>query len=171
LSGSHQLAEGKNVVRLFFADYDRDNSHYCEARDEAGLARWGEQAVDLDFRYGSPVILEDPELAQTLAERFLKRLATSWDSVKLETWLEGARVELGDTLAVSSDFHGLEQEEFTVFNKTLDLKRRRVEFEAARPAPWLWAWAVEVAECGYDAYAIDQASEYDENWAFRAYAG
>lgn len=170
LTTSHHLAEGKNVVRVFFADYDRDNSKYCEVRDEAAVSQWGEVPLDLDFRYGSPVILENPEVAQLLAERLLKRLSVSWDAVHLETWLEGARVELGDILAASSDFHGLDQEEFSVFGKTLDLKRRRVQFDLARPAAWTWAWAVDASAGDYKAYAIDQASEYDDNWSSRAYA-
>ncbi len=145
LSTAHPLADGKNVVRLFFADYDRDNSKYCEVREEAAVGRWGEAAIDLDFRYGGPVILENPEVARLLAERLLKRLSSPWDTLQVETWLEGARVEVGDVLAVSSDFHGLEHEEFTVFGKTLDFRRRRVRLEAARPAPWTWAWAVDAA--------------------------
>lgn len=170
LTTSHQLAEGRNVVRLFFADYNRDNSKYWEARNEAAVSRWGEVAADLDFRYGSPVVLEDPEVARLLARRLLMRLSTPWDELQAETWLEGARVELGDVLAVSSDFHGLEQGEFAVFGKTLDLGRRRVHLEAARPAPWTWAWAVDAAAGEHEAYAIDQASPYDENWEYRAYA-
>jgi hypothetical protein len=170
LTTSHHLAEGKNVVRLYFADYDRDNSKYYEARDEAAVSRWGEVAADLDFRYGGPVILENPEVARVLAERFLKRLAVPWDCLQAETWLEGARVELGDVVAVSSDFHGLEREEFTVFGKTLDLRRRRVHLDAARPAPWTWAWAVDAATGAQEAGAIDQDSSYDENWEYRAYA-
>jgi hypothetical protein len=170
LTASHQLAEGKNVVRVFFADYDRDNSKYCEARDEAAVGRWGEQAMDLDCRYGSPVVLENPEVAQLLAARLLKRLSTPWDAVQADTWLEGARVELGDILAPSSDFHGMTQEEFTVSGKAVDLSRRRVQFDLARPAVWTWAWAGDAQGNGHEAYAIDQAGEYDENWAFRAYA-
>jgi hypothetical protein len=170
LTASHQLAEGKNVVRVFFADYDRDNGKYCEARDEAALSEWGEAALDLDCRYGSPVILENPEVARLLAERLLERLSTRWDTTHLETWLEGARAEVGDILAATSDFHDLEQEEFTVFGKAVDLKRRRVRFDLARPALWTWAWAVDAAAGDYEAYAIDQASAYDENWAYRAYA-
>lgn len=170
LATSHHLAGGKNVVRLFFADYDRDNSKFCEARDEAAVSRWGESALDVDCRYGSPVVLENPEVAHLLAERLLQRLSAAWEAVHLETWLEGARVELGDILAASSAFHGLDQEEFAVFGKTLDLKRRRVQFDLARPAAWTWAWAVDAAAGDYEAYAIEQASPYDENWDSRAYA-
>jgi hypothetical protein len=170
LATSQQLAAGKNVVRLFFADYDQDNSHYCEARDEEAVSCWGEQALDLDCRYGAPVILENPEVAGILAARLLKRLSTPWEEVQVETWLEGARLELGDILAVSSDFHNLAQEPFTVFGKTTALKERRVHFDLARPALWTWTWAVDAAGGGHEAYAIDRASRYDENWEYRAYA-
>jgi hypothetical protein len=170
LTASHQLAEGKNVVRVFFADYDRDNSKYCEARDDAAVDRWGEQAVDLDCRYGSPVVLENPQVAQILAARLLERLSTPWDTIRVDTWLEGSRVELGDILAPSSDFHGLEHEEFTVFGKAVDLSRRRVQFDLTRPAVWTWAWAGDAQEGSCEAWAIDQGSEYDENWEYRAYA-
>lgn len=171
LTTSHTLAGVKNVVRIRYADYDQDNSKFCEVRDEAGVERWGEQVADLDFRYGSPVVLEDPAVADLLASRLLQRLAAPWELVRLTTWLEGARLELGDTLAVSSDFHGLEAEEFTVFGKTLDLKRRRVELDLARPAGPGWAWAADFEGGGHDACAIDQASPYDPNWNSRAYAG
>lgn len=170
LTSSHHLAEGKNVVRVFFADYDRDNSKYCEARDEAAVSSWGEQALDLDCRYGAPVILENPEVAHILAARLLQRLSTPWDAVQVDTWLEGARVELGDILALSSDFHGLEQGEFTLFGKTVDLSRRRVQFDLARPAGWIWAWAGDAEGSGYEAYAIHEPSPYDEHWESRAYA-
>ena len=68
-------AGAANLVRLRYADYDRDSSKYCEARDQAAIDNWGEQAMDLDFRYGSPVILEDPAAARLLATRLLQRLA------------------------------------------------------------------------------------------------
>ena len=39
----------------------------------------------------------------------------------METWLEGVRIELGDTVALSSEFYGWDREEFTVRGKDLDL--------------------------------------------------
>ncbi len=134
LTMAHSAAGLKNVVRLRYANFDQDPEKYVEARDESAVNAWGEQAVDLDFRYGSPVILEDPETGELLARRLLRRLSVPWDLVQLTTWLEGARLELGDTVAVTSGFHGLSGEEFTVFGKTVDLGKRRVELELARPA-------------------------------------
>ncbi len=171
LSQSYDLSGMKNLVRLRFADYDRDNSKYVEARDEEAIAAWGEQAVDLDFRETGPVILENPDMAQLLADRLLRRLSRPWELVELTTWLEGVRLEVGDTVALTSDFHGLAQEEFTVFGKTLDLKRRQVQVNLARPWNSSWAWAVDAEDSGYDNYAIDQASAYDPNWPYRASAG
>ncbi len=171
LTATYEQAGLKNLVRVRFADYDRDNSKYAEARDEAAIGDWGEQALDLDFRYGGPVTLEDPEMAETLASRLLQRLAPPWEGAEVETWLEGARLELGDTVAVSSDFHGLDQAEFTVFGKDLDLGRRSVRLSLRRPLDAACSWAVDAAGGPYEAWAIDQASPYDVNWDYRAYVG
>ncbi len=171
LTLAYDQAGVKNLVRLRYADYDRDNAKYAEAREEAAISLWGEQPVDLDFRYGGPVVLENPQMAQLLADRLLKRLAAPWELAQVETWLEGVRIELGDTVAVSSDFHGLSQEEFTVFGKDLDLGRRTVRLNLKRPLNTSWSWAVDTAGTDYDAYAIDQNSPFDPNWPSRAFAG
>jgi hypothetical protein len=169
ITAASDQAGVKNLVRLRFADYDRDNDRYAEARDEAAIQAWGEQALDLDFRYGGPVVLEDPALAQTLASRLLPRLATPWEAVEVETWLEGVRLELGDTVAVSSDFHGLCRTEFTLVAKDLDLGRRRVLLSLRRPLDTGCAWAVDLAGGPGESWAIDQASSYDADWDSRAY--
>lgn len=171
LSVSYQVAGLKNVVRVFFADYDQDNTRFKEVRDEAAVAAWGESAADLDLRYGSPVVLENPEVAELLAARLLKRLSSPWELLRLETWLEGARLEIGDTLAVTSPFHGFTREEFLVFGKTVDLKRCRVSLEAARPLGPPPAWAVAAAGTEHDAFAITQDHPRDPDWQYRAYAG
>jgi hypothetical protein len=162
-------AGAANLVRLRYADYNRDSSKYCEARDQAAIDSWGEQALDLDFRYSSPVILEDPSAAQLLATRLLQRLAAPQESAEVETWLEGARIELGDTVAVSSDFHGWDREEFTVLGRDLDLGHRQVRLQLGRPLDRTDSWAVDAAGSALDAWAIDQASSWDENWNSRAY--
>ncbi len=171
LSANYQVAGVKNLVRVFYADYDQDNSRYWEAKDLAAVAAWGEAAVDVDLRYDAPVVCENPEVAGLLADRLLQRLSSPWEVVDLETWLEGARVEIGDTLAVTSPFHGFDQEEFAVFGKAVDLKGRRVSLNLARPFRSTWAWAVDAPGSDYDSHAIDQPSMLDENWAFRTYAG
>ena len=162
-------AGAANLVRLRYADYDRDSSDYCEARDQAAIDNWGEQALDLDLRYGSPVILEDPAAAQLLATRMLQRLAAPQEAVEVETWLEGVRIELGDTAAVSSDFHGWDREEFTVLGRDLDLGHRRVRLKLTRPLDRTDPFAVDAGGSASDAWAIDQASSWDENWDSRAY--
>jgi hypothetical protein len=159
----------KNVVRVRYADYDRDNGRYAEAREDSAIRVWGEQALDLDFGYGGPVVLEDPGMAQTLAVRLLQRLQAPWEAAEVETWLEGARLELGDTVAVTSDFHGFDRAEFTLFGKDLDLGRRRVRLSLQRPRNLAWAWAVDLMGGPEESCAIDQASSYDDNWDFRAY--
>jgi hypothetical protein len=171
LAADYQLAGVKNLVRVYYGDYDQDNSRYLEARDDQAVAAGGEAALDVDLRYGAPVILEDPAVAQLLATRLLKRLSSPWEVVDLTTWLEGARLEIGDTLAVTSPFHGFTQEEFTVFGKSVDLEARRVSLNLARPFINTWAWAVDAAGSGYDAYAIDQDNNLDAAWASRSYAG
>ena len=76
-----------------------------------------------------------------------------------------------DALAVSSDFHGLEREEFTVLGKELDLDRRTTRLTLSRPLNRTGAWAVDNAGSDYDHFAIDQDSSYDANWQYRAYGG
>jgi hypothetical protein len=168
LTAASDQAGLRNVVRVRYADYDRDNRKYAEARAEAAIRAWGERALDLDFRYGGPVVLEDGALAQTLASRLLQRLEAPWEAVEVETWLEGARLELGDTVAVSSDFHGLDRAEFTLFGKDLDLGSRRVRLSLSRPLNQAWAWAVDLPGGSAESWAIDQASPYDANWDCRA---
>lgn len=171
LTLSYDQAGLKNLVRVRYADYDRDDRKYAEAHDEVAITAWGEQAVDLDFRYGGPVILENPETAQLLASRLLQRLGNPWELAEVQTWLEGLRIELGDTVAVSSDFHGLSQAEFTVVGKDIDLGGRAVHLSLARPFNCSWSFAVEALGTDFDACAIDQNSPYDTNWNFRAYTG
>ncbi len=171
LHAAYDLAGVKNLIRMKYADYDQDNSRFVEIRDEAAITAWGEAPLVVDCRYGGPVVVENPETANLLATRLLKRLRTPWETLDLTTWLEGARIEIGDTVAVSADFHGLAEEEFTVFGKTLDLKRRQVHLNLARPLDCSWAWAVETAGSSYDSFAIDQPSQYDANWSFKALAG
>jgi hypothetical protein len=169
VSAACDQAGAANLVRLRYAGYDQDSSKYCEARDQAAIDNWGEQAVDLDCRYGSPVILEDPAMAALLADRLLQRLAPPQEAAEVETWLEGVRLELGDTVAISSDFHGWDREEFTVLGKNLDLGQRRMQLKLSRPLDFVDAWAVEAAGSAWEAWAIDQDSSYDQSCDSRAY--
>ena len=171
LTLAYEQTGPKNLVRVLYADYDQDNDKYAEAREAAAIDAWGEAALDLDCRYGSPVVLEDPEVAQLLASRLLARLSAPRELAEVETWLEGVRLELGDTVALSSDFHGLDQEEFTVSGKDLDLGRHTVRLSLERPLNTSWSWAVDAPGGASDAWAIEVASSYDVNWAFRAEAG
>jgi len=168
LTLAYEQTGPKNLVRVLYADYDQDNSKYAEARVTAAVSAWGEAALELDCRYGSPVILEDPEVAQLLASRLLQRLAAPRELAEAETWLEGVRLELGDTVAVSSDFHGLDQAEFTVSGKDLDLTGRTVRLSLDRPLNTIRSWAVDAPGSANDVWAIDVASSFDSNWAFRA---
>ena len=171
LSLAYEETGPKNLVRVLYADYDQDNDKYAEAREAAAISAWGEAALDLDCRYGSAVALEDPGVAQLLASRLLARLSAPRELAEVDTWLEGVRLELGDTVALSSDFHGLDQEEFTVRGKDLDLGGRSVRLSLDRPLNNSWSWAVGAPGSASDSWAIDVASSYDGNWAFRAEAG
>ncbi len=171
LTLAYEQTGPKNLVRVLYADYDQDNDKYAEAREAAAISAWGEAALDLDCRYGSPVVLEDPGVAQLLASRLLARLAAPRELAEVQTWLEGVRLELGDTVALSSDFHGLDQEEFTVRGKDLDLEGRSVSLSLDRPLNTSWSWAVDAPGSAHDGWAIGVASSYDVNWAFRAEAG
>jgi hypothetical protein len=168
---TYEQTAPKNLVRVLYADYDQDNTKFAEAREDVAIKAGGEAALDLDCRYGAPVILEDPGLAQLLASRLLARLAASREVAEVETWLEGVRLELGDIVAVTSDFHDLDQEEFTVSGKELDLARRSVRLRLDRPLNTSWFWAVDAPGSAYEGWAIDVASSFDVNWAFRTEAG
>jgi hypothetical protein len=75
---------------------------------------------------------------------------------QVETWLEGARVELGDTLAVGGDFPQSGRGEYTVFGKSTDLKARRVTLKLARAPGGPNAWAVDAGGSPHDSRALDQ---------------
>jgi hypothetical protein len=171
LTLAYEQSGSRNLVRVLYADYDQDNTRYAEARDDTAIGATGEAALDLDCRYGSPVILEDPKMAQLLASRLLARLAAPRELAEVETWLEGVRLELGDTVAVTSDFHGLKRDEFTVSGKDVDLAGRTVRLSLDRPLSASWFWAVDAPGGASDAWAIDVDSSFDANWAFRAEAG
>ncbi len=75
---------------------------------------------------------------------------------------------MGDTVAVSSDFHGWDREEFTVMGKDLDLGRRRVQLKLSRPHDRSESWAVDAAGSAWDAWALDLDSPWEAQWSFRA---
>ncbi len=171
LTLAYEQTGPKNLVRVLYADYDQDNDKYAEARDDAAIGTWGKQALELDCRYGSNVVLEDPGVADLLASRLLARLAAPQEQAEVETWLEGVRLELGDTVALTSDFHGLDQEEFTLTGKDLNLGGRSVRLSLERPLNTSWSWAVDAPGSARDAWAIEVASSCDTDWALRAEAG
>ena len=171
LTLAYEQTGPKNLVQVLYANYDQDNTKYAEARDDAAISAWGEATLDLDCRYGAPVILEDPEVAKLLASRLLARLKAPRELADVETWLEGVRLELGDTVAVTSDFHGLDRDEFTVSAKDVDLGGRSVRLSLDRPLNTSWFWAVDAPGSSYDGWAIDVASAFDPNWVCRAEAG
>lgn len=169
ITTAYEIRDLKNLVRVRYGDYDRDNSKYAESKDQPLIDELGELPGDIDLQYGSPVITEDPQLAALLAERKLARLSAPRELADLETWLEGARLELGDPVAVTSNFHAFDQEEFRVYAKNLSLDQRRVKLRLWRPIAYPAAWAVDDVGTDYDCYAIDQAGPGDPNWSYRTY--
>ncbi|MFP3866868.1 MAG: phage tail protein [Desulfobacteraceae bacterium] len=167
---TYDLTGLKNLVRVQYADYDQDNCKYAEAKDPALIDELDEISTNIDLRYGRPVVTEDANLAATLAQRLLARLSAPRETAEVETWLEGARIELGDTVAISSDFHGLEQTEFECFGKAVQLGQRRTRLTLARQISYTNAWAVDSGGTAYDSCAIDSNNSEDKNWPYRAYA-
>ena len=154
---------------MVYGDYDHDNRKYAEAKAQALIDELGELPDDLDLKYGSPVITEDPQLAALLAERRLARLSAPMEFADLVTWLEGVRLEVGDEVAISSDFHCFDQSEFKCYGHQKSLNQRRVKLRLRRQVDYPTAWAVEGDGTGYDAFAIDQAGPGDPDWSSRAY--
>jgi hypothetical protein len=168
LTTSYELRDLKNLVRVMYGDYDQDNSKYAESRNQALIDELEELPDEIDLKYGSVVITEDPQLAALLASRRLERLAAPREIADLETWMEGVRLELGDDVAITSDFHGFDQTEFKCYGKQVSLDRRRVRLSLMRQVAYPVAWAVDDEGTIYDSYAIDQAGPGDPNWGYRA---
>jgi len=73
-------------------------------------------------------------VAPLLASRVLARaFGPPGTGPKWRPGWKGCAWELGDTVALSSDFHGLDQEEFTVSGKDLDLAGRSVRLSWTDP--------------------------------------
>ncbi len=166
---AYDLTAVKNVVRVMYADYDQDNSSYAEARQNDLIGELGELPLELDLRYGGTVISEDPTMARILAHRLLERRSQPREIVRAETWLEGARIELGDTVALSSDFHDLDQAEYQCFGKTVSLDTGRVQLDLLRQVSYRSCWAVDAGGTVYDAFAIDGGDPEGPDRPYRAH--
>jgi hypothetical protein len=170
LSANYQVAGVKNLVRVFYADYDQDNSRYWEAGTRP---QWRPG--------GRPRWMWTCAMTRRWCVK-IRKWPSFWPSAccsacpppgKWWTWKPGSKapVEIGDTLAVTSPFHGFDQEEFRGVRQGRGPESRRVSLNLARPFRSTWAWAVDAPGSDYDSHAIDQPSKLDENWAFRTYAG
>jgi len=169
VSLSYDTTTVKNLVRIRYAKYDQDNSHYAEARQENLIEELGPLPVDLDLRYGRSVICEDPVMAAVLAQRLLARQSHPRELVTAQTWWEGARIELGDTVALTSDFHNLDQTEYQCCGKTLSPDTGRVQLQLQRRISYRSAWAVDASGTAYDAAAIDAQDPESLDWPYRSY--
>jgi hypothetical protein len=166
---TYDLTGLKNLIRVRYADYDRDNNKYIQVHNPAMVAELGELPVDLDLRYGRRVVTEDPQMALLLAQRLLARQSVPREIAQVETWLEGARLEIGDTVAVTSRFHGYDNSEFQCAGKTVSLDQQRVRLQLFRQVGYVQAWAVDGSGTDFDSYAIGQNSSGDPDWPNRAY--
>jgi hypothetical protein len=121
-----------NLVRIIFGDFMTDKYYYREAKNDAIIAEVGELPQEVDLRYGNPVVTEDPATAQDLADRGLDFATRPLESATVQAWMEGARVEIGDIVPVTSAFHNLDQAEFLCIAKTISLDQKRVTLTTAR---------------------------------------
>lgn len=121
-----------NIVRVVFGDFMRNNAYYKEAKNAAIITEIGELPQEVDLRYGNPVITEDPATAQDLADRGLEFATRPIETAVLRAWMEGARIEVGDIVPVTSEFHGLDQDEFICTAKSINLDQNRVTLTANR---------------------------------------
>ncbi len=130
------LTLAANLVRVIYGDFMRDKTFYKEAKDTALIAAAGEMPREIDLRYGNPIITESAAMAQLLASRALALWSKPAEKAVLEGWLELLRFELGDTVGVTSAFHGLSAEEFMCIGRLLDLDSKRVKLNLIRQIDW-----------------------------------
>jgi hypothetical protein len=121
-----------NKIRVLFGDFMRDKAYYKEAEDSGLIDLRGEIPREIDLRYGNPVITEDYQTAQLLADRALAYFSKPVEHLEVDAWLEALRIKVGETVAVSSDFHGYDKDEFFCYSKLINLQRRRVTLNMIR---------------------------------------
>jgi len=169
VNSSYDLTNLRNKISVFYGDYNRNNTLYHEVKNQALIDALGELPKTIDLQYGSAVITENPEMAATLADRLLQRLSAPRETVEIDAWLEAARIDLNDTVAISSDFHGFDRTEFTCFGRRTDFARGKVSLVLSRRIDYPQFWAVEDVGTDYDSYAIDADTPVDPNWSSRGY--
>ncbi len=127
-----QTAQVANIVRVIFGDFMTDKDYYREARNDTIIEQIGEMPQEIDLRYGNPVITEDAATAQDLADRTLDYSLRPKETATVQTWMEGARIRVGDIVPVTSDFHNLDHAHFLCTGRGISLDQKRVTLTAAR---------------------------------------
>lgn len=125
-----------NKARVLFGNFMQDNDYYAEKEDAVLVALQGENSVEVDLRYGNPVITESMAMATLLAERTLASLSKPNEQIEVTTWLEGIRAIVGETLNPISAFHGYDTDEFFLIGKTINLDKKRTILRAIRQIEW-----------------------------------
>ena len=125
-----------NKIRVLFGDFMRDKAYYKEVENSNLIALRGEIPREIDLRYGNPVITEDSQTAQLLADRALTYFSKPWEMLEAIFWLEALTIKLGETVAVTSDFHSYDQDEFFCLSKLINLERKRVTLNLIRQKEW-----------------------------------
>ncbi|HAY23184.1 MAG TPA: hypothetical protein DCY27_13685 [Desulfobacterales bacterium] len=170
IQSTYDLTLLKNLGKVFFADYRQNQSSYREIADASTIDLIGCQPVEIHLEYGQPVITEDPGMAEALARLLIERFSSPKELVDLETWMEGARIELKDNILINSKFHGYDNEPFVCYRKKIDLDKKRISLQLVRNVRYLPAWGEDLEGGEYGCYAIDTAVASDLHWNFRTYA-
>jgi len=125
-----------NKVRVLFGDFMKDKAYYVEKEDTSLIAAQGENPLEIDLRYGNPVITESIVMATLLAERGLLYYSKPVELVEVDSWLEAARIIPGEVINPKSSFHGYTTEEFFVISKLIDEAKKRVKITTIRQIEW-----------------------------------
>ncbi len=136
ISASRNNSFTINKTRVLFGDFMRDKAYYTEAEDADLIAALGENPMEIDLRYGNPVITESIVTANLIAERLLSFYSQSREEIEIDTWLEGMLIVPGKTLNPISNFHGYTTDQFFIVSKLIDLHKKRVKIKAIRQITW-----------------------------------
>jgi hypothetical protein len=125
-----------NKVRVLFGDFMKDKAYYAEEEDADLIIYQGEIPIEIDLRYGNPIITESITTANLLATRALAYYSQPIEQVEINTWLEGLRIMPGEIINPVSSFHGYSTDQFFVISKLIDLAKKRVKITSIKQMEW-----------------------------------
>ncbi|MGQ9919855.1 MAG: LamG-like jellyroll fold domain-containing protein [Desulfobacca sp.] len=169
LNTSYLTSPVATRVSVTYGDYRRNQTLFVEQQDQGLRDRLGEIRQVIPMHYGAPVITEDRETAARIARRALEYFATPKERLQVVADLAAARFDLSDRVQMQAPGHGYGQETFALQRRVYDPQKLRVSLELLRPYDYSPSWAVQVSGSAYDSYAIDTATEQEEDWQYRAY--